>query len=345
MTSTKPSDEHFSDRRKVISEEIELLKEECERMIPLVKDTQADNLDTTSISSDKYKELLDIKTTRRDEVFQTSQGRRHHYEPNPLVEDQDHSDTIGAPRRRAESERYQQVHTDSAGVIAAGSQDNRYHSEPCVLAEDAEYHQGPIPSYRDRNHTHSTGAQGAASGKSKPLNPGSHRGRSSGIADLYPTNLHHHDPVRRIRWGRQEPPKSHRDDVYQRQRPREPEHWSQARPNMLPEKFDFSQPWDSCTSHFESVSEINGWRQCEEARYLKASLKGDALEILADLPNTRLDFETLSDTLDTRFRHAHQGPLFRAQLTMRAREGGESVKQLAQAIRKLVTYAYPSNNS
>ncbi|KAJ8020641.1 hypothetical protein HOLleu_40287 [Holothuria leucospilota] len=341
MASTKPSDEHFSDRRKVILEEIEFLKEECERMIPLVKDTQADNLDTTSISSDRYKELPGIRTTRRDEVFQTSQGRRHHSEPYTAAEDRDHSDSVfsyryrdhsdstGAPQRRAESERRQQIHTDSAGMIAAGSQDNRYQSEPCVLAEDADYYQGPIPSYRDRNHTDSTGAQDAALGKSKTLKPGPHRGRSSGIADLHPTDFHHHDPVRRVRWDRQEPPESHRDDVYQRQRPREPEHWSKARPNTLPEKFDGSQPWDSYISHFESVSEINGWRQCEKARYLKASLKGDALEILADLPNTPLDFETLSTALDTRFGHAHKGPLFRAQLTMRTRERGESVQQLA----------------
>ncbi|KAJ8038111.1 hypothetical protein HOLleu_19096 [Holothuria leucospilota] len=108
---------------------------------------------------------------------------------------------------------------------------------------------------------------------------------------------------------------------------------------------DGVQPWDSYISHFESFSDINSWSQCEKAQYLKASLKGDALEIFAELPNTRLDFETLSTALETRFWHAHEGPLFLAQLTMRTREKGESVQQSAQAIRKFVKGANLSLNS
>ncbi|KAJ8038903.1 hypothetical protein HOLleu_16463 [Holothuria leucospilota] len=104
MASTKPSEEHYSDCRKVSLEEIEFLKEECERMIPLVKDSQADNLDATSISSDKYKELPGIKTTRRDGVFQTSQGRRHHSEPYPVAEDRSHSDSVFSYRYQDDSD-------------------------------------------------------------------------------------------------------------------------------------------------------------------------------------------------------------------------------------------------
>lgn len=106
MASTKPSDEHFSDRRKVILEEIEFLKEECERMIPLVKDSHSGDEvedadeDISSPSSDKYMKLPGTKPHVIDEGFLPSQGRRQHSEPTVLAEKRDHSDSVFQHRYR-----------------------------------------------------------------------------------------------------------------------------------------------------------------------------------------------------------------------------------------------------
>lgn len=372
MASTKPSDEHFSDRRKVILEEIEFLKEECERMIPLVKDSHSGDEvedadeDISSPSSDKYMKLPGTKPHVIDEGFLPSQGRRHHSEPTVRAEKRDHSDSVfqhryrdqpdstGTHQKRSGIERQRQVHTDFAPVTGKGGQGNRYQSEPCTFAEDVDFHRSRIPPYRVRNQPDSSGAHDTAADRRRrtEIGSGAQRLGSGGTADSRalqhdtpPEDVYLQDPGRYAPRDREHPAELTRDEHLHSQRPRELERSSKTRPNMLPEKFDGLQPWDSYISHFESVSDINGWNLCEKAKYLKASLKGDALETLADLSSTKMDFETLSTALETRFGHAHKGPLFRAQLTMRTRERGESVQQLAQAIRKLVSYAYPALNS
>ncbi|KAJ8020963.1 Retroviral-like aspartic protease 1 [Holothuria leucospilota] len=114
------------------------------------------------------------------------------------------------------------------------------------------------------------------------------------------------------------------------------------KPLMLPEKFDGSSSWEDYRVHFESVADINRWSREDKACFLRASLKGDALEVLTEMtPRGSMGFTSLVDALERRFGHEHQSPLFRAQLTMRTRQRGESVQQLAQAIRKLVNGAYP----
>ena len=114
------------------------------------------------------------------------------------------------------------------------------------------------------------------------------------------------------------------------------------RPLMLPESYDGSKPWEDYLTHFESVAEINGWNCKEMARFLGANLKGEALEVYTEIPSVaKSSFTVLVEALERRFGHAHQTPLFRAQLSMRKRGRNESLQQLAQAVKRLVNGAYP----
>ncbi|PIK42382.1 hypothetical protein BSL78_20744 [Apostichopus japonicus] len=275
MASTKPSDEHFSDRRKVILEEIEFLKEECERMIPLVKDSH---------SGDEVEDA--------DEDISSPPHRYDETTP----------DSTGTHQKRSGIERQRQVHTDFAPLTGKGGQGNRYQSEPCTFAEDVDFHRSRIPPYRVRNQPDSSGAYDTAADRRRTgIGSGAQRLGSGGTADSRalqhdtpPEDVYLQDPGRYAPRDREHPAELTRDEHLHSQRPRELERSSKTRPNMLPEKFDGLQPWDSYISHFESVSDINGWNLCEKAKYLKASLKGDALETLADLSSTKMDFETLS---------------------------------------------------
>jgi len=107
-------------------------------------------------------------------------------------------------------------------------------------------------------------------------------------------------------------------------------------------EYDGSQPWRNYRSHFERVSEINGWLP-HRLQYLWAHLSGVALEYADGLPEKEItDYESLCDAMDSRFGAARMTSIYRTELSSRLRQEGESMSALGQDIRRLVNFAYPT---
>ena len=74
-------------------------------------------------------------------------------------------------------------------------------------------------------------------------------------------------------------------------------------------------------------------------------MTGDACSLLSELdPEGRRDYDTLVEKLANRFGSVHRSEIYRTQLKSRSRNRGESIPELAQAVKKLVRQAYPGVN-
>lgn len=110
-----------------------------------------------------------------------------------------------------------------------------------------------------------------------------------------------------------------------------------------PQDFDGSSPWRSFISQFESIANGHGWTASDRLSELVACLRGPALEVFAHLPDTdRLDYHSLTVSLESRFGVMKQEPWFRSQLRRRTRGTGETLPSLARDVERLVAMAYPS---
>ncbi|KAJ8050183.1 hypothetical protein HOLleu_03283 [Holothuria leucospilota] len=84
------------------------------------------------------------------------------------------------------------------------------------------------------------------------------------------------------------------------------------RPCMLPDKFDGVSSWKDYLCHFKDVAEINGWDDREKARYLRASMTGEARQVLSQLPaGVESVYAVVVETLEEHFGHKRQAPLLR----------------------------------
>ena len=114
---------------------------------------------------------------------------------------------------------------------------------------------------------------------------------------------------------------------------------------MKPQNFSGATDFDEFLSQFEITSEINGWQYREKSLYLASCLTGDARSLLSELDHDgRRDYNTLIEKLTNRFGSVNRSEIYRTQLKSRTRNKGESIPELAQAIKKLVRQAYPGVN-
>ena len=106
--------------------------------------------------------------------------------------------------------------------------------------------------------------------------------------------------------------------------------------------FDGSSDFEEFLSQFKITSEINGWQYREKSLYLAICLTGDARSLLSELDHDgQRDYDTLTEKLANRFGSVNRSEIYRTQLKSRTRNKGETIPQLAQAIKKLVRQAYP----
>ena len=111
---------------------------------------------------------------------------------------------------------------------------------------------------------------------------------------------------------------------------------------IKPQHFDGSTDFDEFLSQFEITSEINGWQYREKSLYLASCLTGDARSLLSDLDcDGQSDYNTLIEKLANRFGSVNRSEIYRTQLKSQTRNRGETIPELAQAIKKLVRQAYP----
>ena len=114
---------------------------------------------------------------------------------------------------------------------------------------------------------------------------------------------------------------------------------------MKPQNFCGTTDFDEFLSQFEITCEINNWQYKEKSLYLANCLTGDARSVLSELDHEgRRDYNTLVEKLANRCGSVNRSEIFRAQLKSRVRNKGESIPELAQAVKKLVRQAYPGVN-
>ena len=95
-------------------------------------------------------------------------------------------------------------------------------------------------------------------------------------------------------------------------------------------------------AQFEITAEINGWDYRAKSLYLANSLVGEARSLLNELSDTQhRDYRSLVQKLTSRFGFENRAEVFRAQLKSRVKQKGETIAQLAHAIKKLTRQSYP----
>ena len=87
----------------------------------------------------------------------------------------------------------------------------------------------------------------------------------------------------------------------------------------------------------------NGWRQKDKVAHLRWSLTGIAAQLLWDADG--LNYDELVEKLRSRFGGKGMEERFQTDLRCRRRTKGESLRELAQDIRRLMALAYPGEKS
>lgn len=113
---------------------------------------------------------------------------------------------------------------------------------------------------------------------------------------------------------------------------------------MKPQTFN-GIDFDEFISQYEITCEINGWQYKEKSLYLANCLTGEARSLLNELDyEGKRDYNILVEKLRNRFGSVNKSEIYRTQLKSRIRNKGETIPELAQAIKKMVRQAYPGVN-
>ena len=111
---------------------------------------------------------------------------------------------------------------------------------------------------------------------------------------------------------------------------------------IKPRAYDGSGPWKEYAHYFERLGKLNGWRDDDKMELLWIHLEGTALNYVENIPEGSVTtYEELCGTLESRFGERNMAEIFKAELRRRARRPGESLPELGQDIRRLITNAYP----
>ena len=115
-----------------------------------------------------------------------------------------------------------------------------------------------------------------------------------------------------------------------------------AHKEIIPDKFAGKIAWSDYRRHFDVCRRLNRWNDVEAGQYLATRLQGPALKVLNNIPYGReLTYTELASQLERRFGPGGQAENFLLELRTRRRLPRESLQELGQAIRDLVSLAYP----
>ncbi|UYV84885.1 K02A2.6-like, partial [Cordylochernes scorpioides] len=116
-----------------------------------------------------------------------------------------------------------------------------------------------------------------------------------------------------------------------------------GRPLVKVPTFDGQSSWTSFKTQFDVVAQANGWNVRDKASFLAAALRGPAVDVLQMIPEQlRLDFNSLIDTLDSRYGEEHYQQLHVVKFKNRLQEKKERLQDLANDIRRLARLAFPT---
>jgi len=115
------------------------------------------------------------------------------------------------------------------------------------------------------------------------------------------------------------------------------------RHRIRPRTFDGSGSFETFWAHFENCATYNRWTEADQLAHLKASLTGDAGQVLWDSDAVATDtLAKLIALLRGRYSGSRQSDKYRMELRLRKRRSGESLSTLHQDIRRLMALAHPT---
>ena len=126
-------------------------------------------------------------------------------------------------------------------------------------------------------------------------------------------------------------------------RPRRRESVSNGSDWMKPEKFNGHGSFESFLVQFNNCASYNKWTEPNKLAHLRWALTGSATQLLWGSEN--LSYDELLEKLKSRFSGRGLEEKYQTELRCRRRNKGESLRELAQDIRRLVALAYPNEQS
>jgi len=115
---------------------------------------------------------------------------------------------------------------------------------------------------------------------------------------------------------------------------------------MKPDKFNGTGSVETFLAQFDICCSYNSWNDQDKAAHLKCCLTGVAGQLLWDTGRPdELTYRELRDKLRRRFGSDDQQEKFQAELRARRRRRGETLAELYQDVRRLMTLAYPGEGA
>ena len=127
---------------------------------------------------------------------------------------------------------------------------------------------------------------------------------------------------------------------------RRPTEVRQARVRQLPvkpEHFDGSGCFQTFMCLFENSADFNGWNDRAKAAHFRAALRGEAAQLLWGAE--KFTYKEIVQKLKKRYGGEGTQRKYKIELKYRRRKDGETIPQLAQDITRLLSLAYPDEES
>ena len=112
---------------------------------------------------------------------------------------------------------------------------------------------------------------------------------------------------------------------------------------MKPEKFNGTTCFETFLVQFDNCAKFNGWHAKDKLQYLRWSLTGTAAQMLWGTEG--MSFQQLVARLRSRFGSLDMEEKYQTEVQCRRRKTDETLRKLAQDIRRLMMLAYPGDRS
>ena len=112
---------------------------------------------------------------------------------------------------------------------------------------------------------------------------------------------------------------------------------------MKPDKFDGKGSYETFLYQFENCARYNEWDMTDKVAHLRWSLTGIAAQLLWGTEDATYD--QLLEKLRNRFGGRGMEEKFPNELRCRRRARGETLRELAQDVQRLMALAYPGEKS
>jgi len=119
--------------------------------------------------------------------------------------------------------------------------------------------------------------------------------------------------------------------------------YHKSKRDIKPDKFNGTTSLETFLMQFSNCSDYNKWSEKDRVAHLRWSLTGCAAQLLWGTEG--LSYKQLVKKLRARFGAEGMEERFETELRCRRRKPNESLRELAQDIRKLMTLAYPEEKS